>query len=336
MKFSQFLKEESYKEFFAKKLKKYGVNSPSELSDADKKKFYDEVDAEWEDEDEELEEAIKIGDTISYIDRKGKKSSGTIAKKSSNSPKGYFLDDGTFVSKQSVIGESEELDEASRNLGYMQGRGSSKYSSKDYDGEWNGKSIHMNHPRWDSEGSKKRADQYNVKLIPSDIDGKSVEVIGNKNNVKKYAISQGWNKSDLENDYLLESIELEEKMKDKPYEKQIGMGDSRSEKELRDQISGLSDDTLKKWASKPAGMLGSKAAKLQDKLVAAEMKKRGLKEAVELEQTFKRGDEVIIKYRDSGTGKVLKTNKDGTIKVKWRQTQIATDIHPSKLTNLDA
>jgi hypothetical protein len=182
MKFSQFLKEESYKEFFAKKLKKYGVNSPSELSDADKKKFYDEVDAEWEGEDEELEE----------------------------------------------------------------------------------------------------------------------------------------------------------KMKDKPYEKQIGMGDSRSEKELRDQINGLSDDTLKKWASKPAGMLGSKVRKLQDKLVAAEMKKRGLKEAVEREQTFKRGDEVIIKYRDSGTGKVLKTNKDGTIKVKWRQTQISTNVHPSKLTNLDA
>jgi hypothetical protein len=51
--------EETYKEFFAKKLKKYGVKSPSELSDADKKKFYDEVDAEWEGEDEELEEAAK-------------------------------------------------------------------------------------------------------------------------------------------------------------------------------------------------------------------------------------------------------------------------------------
>ena len=78
-----------------------------------------------------------------------------------------------------------------------------------------------------------------------------------------------------------ESVELEEKMKDKPYEKQIGMGDSRSEKEIRDQISGLSDGTLKKWASKPAGRFGSKIAKLQDKVIAAEMKKRGLKESVE-------------------------------------------------------
>jgi len=80
---------------------------------------------------------------------------------------------------------------------------------------------------------------------------------------------------------MKESVELEEKMKDKPYEKQIGMGDSRSEKEIRDQISGLSDGTLKKWASKPAGRFGSKIAKLQDKVVAAEMKKRGLKESVE-------------------------------------------------------
>jgi len=80
---------------------------------------------------------------------------------------------------------------------------------------------------------------------------------------------------------MKESVELEEKMKDKPYEKQIGMGDSRSEKEIRDQISGLSDGTLKKWASKPAGRFGSKIAKLQDKVVAAEMKKRGLKESIE-------------------------------------------------------
>ena len=74
---------------------------------------------------------------------------------------------------------------------------------------------------------------------------------------------------------------MDEKMKEKPYEKQIGMGDSRSEKEIRDQISGLNDGALKKWASKPAGRFGSKIAKLQDKLVAAEMKKRGLKESIE-------------------------------------------------------
>ncbi len=47
-KLSRFINEESdYQAFFNKKLKAYGVSSPSELSDEDKKKFYNEVDSEW-------------------------------------------------------------------------------------------------------------------------------------------------------------------------------------------------------------------------------------------------------------------------------------------------
>lgn len=58
--FKQFLNEESdkqkaYQEFFDKLLKKYGVESPEDLSDEDKKKFFDEVDAGWKGEDEEKE-----------------------------------------------------------------------------------------------------------------------------------------------------------------------------------------------------------------------------------------------------------------------------------------
>lgn len=45
--------KEQYNAFFDKKLKKYGVSSPDELKGADKKKFYDEIDAEWESDDEE-------------------------------------------------------------------------------------------------------------------------------------------------------------------------------------------------------------------------------------------------------------------------------------------
>ena len=48
------VKEETeYQKFFAKKLEKFGVKSPAELSDEDKKKFFDEIDAEWEGEKEE-------------------------------------------------------------------------------------------------------------------------------------------------------------------------------------------------------------------------------------------------------------------------------------------
>ncbi len=44
--------KEAYKKFFDAKLKKYGVTSPSELEGDAKKKFYDEIDAEWEGDNE--------------------------------------------------------------------------------------------------------------------------------------------------------------------------------------------------------------------------------------------------------------------------------------------
>ena len=36
-----------YQAYFQKKLEKYGVKSPDELKDEDKKKFFDEVDRDW-------------------------------------------------------------------------------------------------------------------------------------------------------------------------------------------------------------------------------------------------------------------------------------------------
>ena len=45
--------KKAYQTFFNAKLKKYGVKSPDELSGEDKKKFYDEIDAEWEGDNEE-------------------------------------------------------------------------------------------------------------------------------------------------------------------------------------------------------------------------------------------------------------------------------------------
>ena len=45
--------KEAYKKFFDAKLKKYGVTSPSQLKGADEKKFYDEIDKEWQGDNEE-------------------------------------------------------------------------------------------------------------------------------------------------------------------------------------------------------------------------------------------------------------------------------------------
>ena len=45
--------KEEYQKFFNDKLKKFDVKSVSELSDEDKKKFFDEIDKEWKGENEE-------------------------------------------------------------------------------------------------------------------------------------------------------------------------------------------------------------------------------------------------------------------------------------------
>lgn len=60
----------------------------------------------------------------------------------------------------------------------------------------------------------------------------------------------------------------------------IGTGDTRSETELQDQISKLSDKTLKQWNKEFSNMklkvLSSKINKLQQKMVDSEMKSRKL------------------------------------------------------------
>ena len=49
--------KEDYMKFFAGKMKKYGVKSPSELSDEDKKKFFNEIEKDWKhDSNEEVED----------------------------------------------------------------------------------------------------------------------------------------------------------------------------------------------------------------------------------------------------------------------------------------
>ena len=39
--------ETAYDKFFAKKLKKFDVESPEDLSDEEKKKFFNEIESEW-------------------------------------------------------------------------------------------------------------------------------------------------------------------------------------------------------------------------------------------------------------------------------------------------
>lgn len=49
-------KKDAYEEFFKKKMKEWGINSPDELSEKDKKKFFKEVEDEWTKEDPETDD----------------------------------------------------------------------------------------------------------------------------------------------------------------------------------------------------------------------------------------------------------------------------------------
>ena len=49
-------RKEEYEAFFKSKLEKYGVSSPADLSEEDKKKFFDEIDSEYT---KELDESIR-------------------------------------------------------------------------------------------------------------------------------------------------------------------------------------------------------------------------------------------------------------------------------------
>ncbi len=45
--------KEAYQKFFKSMLKKFGVTEPDQLKGADRKKFYDAIDAGWEGDNEE-------------------------------------------------------------------------------------------------------------------------------------------------------------------------------------------------------------------------------------------------------------------------------------------
>ena len=63
--------KEEYKKFFDKKLAKYKVNSPEDLSDEDKKKFYDEIDKEWNADHEAGKDGKKEGLVKEFIKKDG-------------------------------------------------------------------------------------------------------------------------------------------------------------------------------------------------------------------------------------------------------------------------
>jgi len=55
-------KDSEYQKFFKAKLKEFGVKEPDELSKEDKKKFYSEVEKEWDKEEDHEDDKDKDED----------------------------------------------------------------------------------------------------------------------------------------------------------------------------------------------------------------------------------------------------------------------------------
>lgn len=107
----------------------------------------------------------------------------------------------------------------------------------------------------------------------------------------------------------------------KPVDKQIfGMGDSRTAKELKNQIRNLSDSQLRKWA-KDTNKSGSRVKRMQDKLIKSELRRRNMT-LVSLDEA-EVGDKV--KYRNIKS----KRNKTGTVR------KVSKDKHGGKKYELD-
>lgn len=109
-KFKSFLKEgskEEYQKFFNAKLKKWGVDSPDDLSDDDKKKFYAEIDKEWNSDDEAGEDG-KI--KKEYITRDGIRrrcSGGDGRRRSVEAEESDCDEDEVEEKKESMYSESQ-------------------------------------------------------------------------------------------------------------------------------------------------------------------------------------------------------------------------------------
>jgi len=96
-----------------------------------------------------------------------------------------------------------------------------------------------------------------------------------------------------------------------------------TERNLKKEIEGLGKHN-KSLSEKLSTMIKS-----GDDIIA-EIKKRRSGGFLE---SFKRNDTVIHRKKGS-SGKVMKTNKDGSIKVKWNLTKSSSDIDPSKIAKI--
>lgn len=60
-------RQKEYRRYFKKKLDDYGVNSPAELSEQDKTKFFNEVREEWKEDSPAASQLIEVAEILSFM-----------------------------------------------------------------------------------------------------------------------------------------------------------------------------------------------------------------------------------------------------------------------------
>ena len=106
-------KQKEYQEFFDKKLKKFDVDSPAKLSDADKKKFFNEIEKEWDQEptnEKQVEEDYDSEEDEDSKEMKAKKESYESKDKEKDKEELYSSED-----EEMEESEDEEMEEDSYN-----------------------------------------------------------------------------------------------------------------------------------------------------------------------------------------------------------------------------
>jgi hypothetical protein len=283
------IEENEYQEFFKRALEKTGKSIP-DMSDEEKKKFFDKVDAAWKAkgekreavEEESLNEnpavtAMIARQTKQMMDKKitnpktkEKVRIGTAASNPSHpaykQAKSILQRIRDKFSKKENVDESECCNEAI------------EYPKK---GEKFSYNIH------NSDGTL----EFDVEYVGSDGHNEVFKVLRNytpKSIQKKSSIYQKkpgdrilTGKAGVAHDLKKNSlIKIEESINEgfniKNVLRKLGWaGESWTPKEFASQIKKLDDDTLKNWASSNKGIPNTPLA-FQQKLVGIELKKRGL------------------------------------------------------------
>tara|TARA_B100000519_G_scaffold8107_1_gene6650 strand:- start:623 stop:1096 length:474 start_codon:yes stop_codon:yes gene_type:complete len=97
-----------YQKFFEKTLKKYGVNSPAELNDKMKKKFFDEIEKGWTAKSESLDEAGNsmqgtILQAVGMIDNSRYIKKGSVVGNNKTKSISFKMNDGTKITINNVV-----------------------------------------------------------------------------------------------------------------------------------------------------------------------------------------------------------------------------------------